>query len=72
MGIFFGRDDTLYATTWTLDAGLFTIDTNNGAASLVQRTGIHFAHGGDMLVPEPHGLALVCFGLLGLLVRQHS
>ena len=52
MGIAFGPDDTLYAHTFTVDAGLFTIDAATGAASLLGRSGITLAHGGDLL-PNP-------------------
>ena len=54
MGIAFAND-TLYGNTFTVDAGLFTIDINNGPtslASLVGKTGIVLAHGGDLL-PNP-------------------
>jgi hypothetical protein len=52
MGIAFDANDKLYANTFTVNAGLFTIDTSNGAASLVGRSGFTLSHGGDIL-PTP-------------------
>lgn len=69
MGIYFGADDTLYAGTFTQNAGLFTIDTSSGAATLLGRTGIDFAHGGDILVPEPASLTLVWCVVVAVALR---
>jgi len=63
MGIMFDVNDVLYATSYTPNSSLFTINTTTGLASLVGSTALFFAHGGDFrlalaAVPEPMSLGI--------------
>ena len=70
MGIAFDANDTLYANTFTVNSGLFTVNTTTGAATLVERTGMMLAHGADIYVPEPSSLAILSLGMLGVLLPR--
>lgn len=56
MGIMFGDDDTLYATAFTPDSPLFTIDVASGVATpfggTATPTGLVLPHGGDIATAQ--------------------
>jgi hypothetical protein len=71
MGIMFDASGTLYATDYTPNSKLYTINTATGVATTVGTTGLFFAHGGDFqaeqtAVPAPAGVTLFGLGALGL------
>lgn len=72
MGIMFDADDTLWATLYTGNSGLYTLDTTTGIGTLVHAAGLSAPHGGDIFVPPPvsvpapASLALFGIGLAAL------
>ncbi len=68
MGIMFDANDTLWATTYTTNSGLYTMDVNTGFATL-QYGGVgYYAHGGDFMmtsvIPEPATVGFL--GIVGM------
>ena len=76
MGIMFDKDDTLWATVYQSNSGLYTLDVTTGAASLAYATTLDGPHGGDIYVarsvPEPSILMLVGLGLSGVLFARRK
>lgn len=77
MGIMFDQNDVLWATLYTSNSPLYTLNTTTGAATQVYSTGLGGPHGGDIYVasqavPEPGLVALfgIAVGGLGLMHRR--
>jgi hypothetical protein len=69
MSLMFDSADTMLVSEYTFGAGLYSVDTGTGIASLIGSTGLDIVHGGDIYissVPEPGTLALFGIGLAGI------
>lgn len=64
MGIMFDKNDTMWATLWTSNSPVYTIDVNTGLATFEYSTTLHSPQGGDIyIVPVPAPGAIILGGI---------